>query len=188
MKNHIFLSLQPNWFFCMTWTILIICFKLPTATTCLSFYPSLHTKCLDPILQCRIYTNNHTNTFERKEKLFSRSRISNLELFVRHALHEPAPASKPLRPQFRQQEIKLLPPSFAKKIEAKPIKLVCPFGCRLRWSEYIKIGKCKSTGQILNHVTALISEKFLESWLNDSSCAKSGKRFFTESGGSFGTL
>ena len=94
---------------------LIICFKLPTATTCLSFYPSLHTKCLDPILQCRIYTNNHTNTFERKEKLFSRSRISNLELVVRHALHEPAPASKPLRPPFRQREIKLLPPSFAKK-------------------------------------------------------------------------
>ena len=27
----------------------------------------------------------------------------------------------------------------------------------------IKVGKCKSIGQILNHVTALISEQFLES-------------------------
>ena len=40
----------------------------------------------------------------------------------------------------------------------------------------IKVGKCKSTGQFLNHVTALISEQFLESGLDDSSRAKSGKR------------
>ena len=40
----------------------------------------------------------------------------------------------------------------------------------------LKVGKCKMRGQILNNVTALISEQFLDSWLDDSSCAKSGKR------------
>ena len=39
----------------------------------------------------------------------------------------------------------------------------------------IKVWKCKITGQILNHVTALISEQFSESWLDDSSRAKLGK-------------
>ena len=34
---------------------------------------------------------------------------------------------------------------------------------------------CKSRGQFPNHVTAQISEQFLESRLNDSSCAKLGK-------------
>ena len=110
-KSHFPVFATKLIFFCMTLTILIICFQLPTTKACLSFYPSLHT----PNVQTQFYTNNDTNTFERKEKLFSRSRISNLELVVRHALHEPAPASKPLRPPFRQREIKLLPPSFAKK-------------------------------------------------------------------------
>ena len=40
----------------------------------------------------------------------------------------------------------------------------------------IKVGKCKNSGQILNRVTALISEQFSESCLDDSSCAKLGKR------------
>ena len=40
----------------------------------------------------------------------------------------------------------------------------------------IKVGICKSLGQILNHVTALISEQFSESRSDDSSCAKSDKR------------
>ena len=35
---------------------------------------------------------------------------------------------------------------------------------------------CKSRGQFPNHVTALISEQFLESGSDDSSCAKIGKR------------
>ena len=71
MKNHIFLSLQPNWFFCMTWTILIICFQLPTATTCLSFYPSLHTKCLDPILHKQPYQHlwKKRQTFQPEQDL-----------------------------------------------------------------------------------------------------------------------
>ena len=40
----------------------------------------------------------------------------------------------------------------------------------------IKVGKCNSSRQILNRVTALISEQFSESWLDDSSLAKLGKR------------
>ena len=43
----------------------------------------------------------------------------------------------------------------------------------LGWSEKHKSWKMQ---QILNHVTALISEQFLESGLDDSSRAKSGKR------------
>ena len=35
---------------------------------------------------------------------------------------------------------------------------------------------CKSRGQFPNHVTALISEQFLESGSDDSSCAKLSKR------------
>ena len=40
----------------------------------------------------------------------------------------------------------------------------------------IKVGKCKSSTQILNHVTALISEHILKPWLDYSSLAKLGKR------------
>ena len=38
-----------------------------------------------------------------------------------------------------------------------------------------KVAICKSLGQIPNHVTALISKQFSESWSDDSSCAKLGK-------------
>ena len=188
MKNHIFLSLQPNWFFCMTWTILIICFKLPTATTCLSFYPSLHTKCLDPILQCRIYTNNHTNTFERKEKLFSRSRISNLELFVRHALHEPAPASKPLRPPFRQQEIKLLPPSFAKKNWGEANKTCLPIWlqAKVEWiHKNWKMQKYWADSEPRHSTDFRTIFRTVIGWFV---LREIGQMYFTENGGSFGTL
>ena len=40
----------------------------------------------------------------------------------------------------------------------------------------MKVGKCKMPGQIPNGVTALISEQFSESRLDDSSLAKLGKR------------
>ena len=40
----------------------------------------------------------------------------------------------------------------------------------------IKVGKSKMRGHILNNVTALISEQFLKSCLDDSSCANLSKR------------
>ena len=111
----------------MIWTILIIWFQLPTTKACLSFYPSLHTPNLDPILHKQPHEHlwKKRKTFQPEQDLKFRARCTPRAPWT-------CSRSKPLRPQFRQQEIKLLRPSFAKKIKAKPIKFVGSFGWR-RW-------------------------------------------------------
>ena len=49
----------------------------------------------------------------------------------------------------------------------------------------MKVGKCKMPGQIPNGVTALISEQFSESRLDDSSLAKLGKRILQKAEADF---